>query len=87
MGAILPVYWLGLSDPKVGFMHDGGGLQGMLAVLAAHLACGYAMQLVVDQFHETVGGLLLAAPPPVEKSGDGVRFEVECVFVFHYSQL
>lgn len=66
-------------------MHDGGSLQSMFAVLAAHLTRCNPMQFAVDQLHQAIGGLTFAAPPPVEKSGDRPR--IVFARVIHYSQL
>jgi hypothetical protein len=85
VGTVLPMNRLGLADPEVGFMHHGGSLQCVLAVLAPHLAGGDSMQFRVDQIYESISSFTIATPPLVEQTGDRVRAAV--VWPIHYSQL
>ena len=82
MSAILPLNRLGPEKPKIRFVQNGCGLQGMLAVLAAHLTCRNPVQIAVDQFHELVHGFHVAEPPSVEKARDIV---CSAIFLHNYS--
>ena len=76
MSAVLPLNGLGTEDPKISFVQNGGGLQCMLAVLAAHLTRRNPMQIAVDHFHELVRSFHVARPPSVEKARDIVRLAI-----------
>ena len=72
MRTILPLNRLGLKKPKICLVQNGCGLQGMLAMLTAHLTGRDPMQIAVDQFHQLVRSFHIAEPPAVEKTSDVV---------------
>ena len=70
MRSILTRNWPRAEDPKKSFVQNGGGLQGMLTVLTAHLTRCNPVQIAIDQFHKLVCGFNVAEPPSVEKGGN-----------------
>ena len=62
-----------VHQPDVGFVHQGRGLQRVLATLAAEVGAGQAMQLVIDQGEKLVDGVLIAAPEFTQQAGDFAR--------------
>lgn len=61
-----------VDELHVGFMDEGGGLEGMVAGLAGHLAAGDEAHFVVDEGEEAVEGSGIAKAPGVEELGDFV---------------
>ena len=48
MGAILPFHALVVHQPHVGFIHQGGGLQGVPRAFALHVVVSQAAKLVIN---------------------------------------
>lgn len=59
MGAVVPVDVL-LDQAEVGFIDQGGRLQGVVGALAAHAGVRDAMQLCVDERQELLGRCSIA---------------------------
>src|SRR5215472_13662152 len=55
-------------------MHQGGGLQRVLA-LGAHVAARHTVELGIDQRRQTVEGGLVAVSPSLQKHTDLLRVE------------
>ena len=70
MGAAFEVGLALVHELQIGFVDQGGWLQGMMARLAGHLAAGDAAHLVVDEREDTVEGFGLAVAPLIEESRD-----------------
>src|SRR6185369_6726284 len=54
----------------VGFMDEGGRMQGVLAALAPKVGSRQAMQLVIDQRQDVIGGVFVATIQLAQQSGD-----------------
>lgn len=62
-----------VDELHVGLVDEGGGLEGVIAGFAGHLAAGDEAHFVVDEGEEAVEGGGIAEAPGVEKFGDFVR--------------
>ena len=47
-------------QPKVGLVHQRGGLQRMITALAAQMTFGQAVELPLDEREEIAGGVVVA---------------------------
>jgi hypothetical protein len=56
VSVVLPLDIFLLGDTEVGLVDEGGGLESVVAALAAHIALGEAVELGVDEGEELVGG-------------------------------
>ena len=63
MGAVLPVDAALVDQPQVGFVHQGGGLQGVVGPFAPQVPAGQALEFAVDQRREALERLLVAIAP------------------------
>jgi len=59
-----------MGEAKVGLVDQRGGLQGAVGEFASQVGLGDAMQFVVDERHEIVEGIAIAAADAREKLGD-----------------
>lgn len=60
MGAILPGGLVVAAKTQPGFMHQGGGLQGLPRSFASHLLGGERAQFLVNQREQAIGSLGIA---------------------------
>ena len=67
--AALPGDVLLLDEAEVGFVDEGGGLDGVAGALAAHVVAREPPQLVVDQRHQAFERRLVTVAPVDEQSG------------------
>ena len=63
---VLPVDAGLIHQPQIGFIHQGGGLQGMAGPLAAHGAVGDAPEFALDEGNRLVQTLPVASLPAKE---------------------
>lgn len=69
MGPALPVHRPLLDQLEIGLMNQGGGLQGVLSALAAHVSACQAAQFVVDDRNQPGGsGAITIRQLPQESS-------------------
>ena len=68
--AVAPLHAPLIDEPQVALVHERGGLERVLASLAAHGALGVPAQLLVDRGDEPVRRGLVAASPGEEEPGD-----------------
>ncbi len=68
MSAIVPRRRLATEDPQIGFVQNGGGLQGVPGVLAAHFARRNPMQIIVDQLHKSIRSFGVAQAPAIQQA-------------------
>jgi hypothetical protein len=69
VGAVGPVDVFA-GKAEVGFVDEGGGLEGVVWALATHIGLGEAVKLGVDQREEAVGGGGIACVHGFEKLSD-----------------
>ena len=58
-----------IDQAQIGFVDEGGGLQGVAADLAAQVVPGQAPQLAVDEGQKPISGGIFAAAPCLEEPG------------------
>ncbi len=58
-----------IHQADVSFMHQRGGLQRVLAALAAEIGASQAVQFVIHQRQKLVHGVLLPAPDLAQQPG------------------
>ena len=69
VGAVVPVnVFAGEAD--IGFVDEGGGLEGVVGALAAHIGLCEAVELGIDEREEAVGGGGVAGMHGFEELGD-----------------
>ena len=66
MGAILKVLLFLFDHAQVRFMDERGRLQRMARILLVHVTLSHLSQFVVDERHQFVERLTIAAIPPVQ---------------------
>ena len=59
MGAALPAFPGAACKSKKGFVHQGGGLQGLAWRLVSHLRRGQSAKFLIDQRQQVLTGLSL----------------------------
>jgi hypothetical protein len=59
------------GEAHVGFVDQGGGLEGVAAAFASHLSAGHATEFVVEQADELGDGLGVALSGAVEEICNG----------------
>ena len=59
-----------IHQTDVGFVHQGGGLHGVLAAFAAEIGAREAVQFVIDQRQKVVNCVLLSASDFPEEASD-----------------
>ncbi len=52
MRAPLPVDGAVAHQAQIGFVHQGGGLQGVITPLTAHVISGYGVQFTINHFRQ-----------------------------------
>jgi hypothetical protein len=67
--AVLPADILLFDEAEVGFVDEGGGLDGVAGALAPHVVAREPPQLVVDQRHQPRERRLVAVAPLDEQAG------------------
>jgi hypothetical protein len=67
--AILPVDVL-FGEAEVGFVDEGGGLEGVVAALATHVGGGDAVEFGVDEGEQLLGGVWISAVDGPQKLGN-----------------
>jgi hypothetical protein len=55
MGAALPIDTGLVDEPQIGFVHQGGWLEGVIGSFVAEMACREGFEFVVDKRHELGG--------------------------------
>jgi hypothetical protein len=56
-----------IHHPQIRFMHESGGLKGMVASLPLQVLAGETAQFLVNQRHQLLGRFLITRAPPAEK--------------------
>ncbi len=73
MGAILPLDLSQIDEAKVGFVHQGGGLQGVACLFPMHVLVSSTAQLGVDKGQDSIQCRLFAAAPGAKQERDFLR--------------
>jgi hypothetical protein len=75
MGFVVPVYWTLCRQFQIDFVHERGGLQGMLRALALKLPGSQPPQVLIDHAHELSKCFRLTVTILVEQEADlcGIR--------------
>jgi hypothetical protein len=68
--AVLPLDTALVDQAQIGFMHQGGRLQGVVGPLAPQIPRGKAAEFIVDNGRELLERLLLALAPIRQQLGD-----------------
>ena len=69
--AALPGHGLDIDQAQVSLVDQGGRAERVAAALAAHVLARQRAQMLVDQRHQTLGGVRVALVPG--QAGDGSR--------------
>src|SRR5205823_3508551 len=59
-----------IDQPQIGFVENGGGLQGVAGALPAHVMVGEPMQFGLHQREQLLQRSLVSAAPVAEQLGD-----------------
>src|SRR5881409_4397254 len=70
VGPALPYRLRIIDQPQVGFVENGGGLQGVPGALPAHVMVGEPMQFGLHQREQLLQRSLVSAAPVAEQLGD-----------------
>src|SRR6266478_3324707 len=70
VGPALPDRLRIIDQPQVGFVENGGGLQGVAGALPAHVMVGEPVQFGLHQREQLVQRSLVSAAPVAEQLGD-----------------
>ncbi len=70
MRPVFPLHLVDIDEFDVGFVDEGGGVEGMVGAYFAQAGVGQLAELGVDEGDELVESLALAAAPFEEDAGD-----------------
>ena len=59
-----------IDQPQIGFVENGGGLQGVAGTLPAHVMVGEPVQFGLHQREQLLQRSLVSAAPVAEQLGD-----------------
>ena len=68
--AVIKIRILSADEAQIGFMHEGGGIERLRAVLAMQGRSGEAAELAIDEGNQCVERVAVAIPPLMQQDGD-----------------
>jgi len=70
MRAIGPIQISGIDQAQKRLVHERGGLQCVPGALVPHVPTRHAVQLLVDEWRQTIEGRRISASPGLQQTGD-----------------